>query len=585
MAKINEVLIKKPKTNTFNSRPKITFTGNIGELIPAHWQLLLPGDKVEVKSDCVVKFPPLTTSAFARMKVLTETFFVPLSQISDNFEEFVSNIKKESKDFVQNGEKYSQSVEHDGCFLLGDLVKFMTNHLDIDVDPSDHFEINGNNNVYQKNAVARLCNAIGIPQPIAMNPFAYYGNALVVSPKYQSFAANFGHTAKFEITQGSREMSLLKTIALDGYIGQDLEQRIWLNPFRAYQHIYNTYYRDAQLHPQVDLYSGSVYVHSISDLSNISNCKRFFRVFNNLCQMRYRCYKKDVFNTAVTDPTLGAQAIAVPSNVLDLRKANIVQKVLEKRALCGSRFADFLLQHFGTSGNNYELDRPLFLSRSESFVQISETLQTSESTPESVQGTLSGNANSYSDNKGFYFSAPDYGILMTIVSVVPDICYIGGLPRKLNIRDWESLPLPEFSNIGMQSIRSSEVALPIETSFNHNDNGVFGYAERYVDYKFEPDRVFGDFETTLNYWHQYPNMQQYYIGTLPTQDRRLPVVGFHDPLNYANDGVLNWTNETDISFPNQIFNVMDNNISDHCLFSLAMSITKNTPLSVNSISV
>ena len=572
---IDTVKIKKPGRNTYHCRPKTTFTGRIGDLIPVVRQILLPGDRVEVKSDCIVKFPPLTAPAFARMNVVTESFFVPMSQISDNFEDFIQNIKKEATTIVSDGQKMSQNIVHDGYLPLSDLWKNYFNILQVDrtINDLSPYNFNKYRTSSQQRAVARLLNAMGVPKPFAMCAWNDNGDqsAVGLDARWLGYVKKlFGDLTPKSIDSSSSNEIFFIEKGISATLATRLENKLlYLNYFRAYQHIWNEYYRDPKLHDKVDLYKGTVTVARDSH-------PHFTRMVNSLLQIRPRCYKKDLFNTAVTDPTLGAQAIAVPSNVLDLRKANIIQRVLEKRAMCGSRFADFLLQHFGVAGDNYELDRPLFLGRSVSPVHISETLQTSSDTADSKQGNRSGNANAYSNNKGIYFKAPDYGIFMTLVSVVPDISYIGGLPRELNIKDWESFPLPEFSNIGLQPIRSSEISLA--STHNVNDDSVFGYEERYAEYKYIQDRVFGDFEDSLNVWHQYPNMMQYYSTVNATIEEQFPVVGFRSPYNF---GVSSYSS----NFVNRLFNVTSDDYADPCLFSFVMDWTKNTTLSANTISV
>lgn len=237
------------------------------------------------------------------------------------------------------------------------------------------------------------------------------------------------------------------------------------------------------------------------------------------------------------------------------------------------------MAHWAHKSDDYELGRPILISTSSQNVQISEVLQTSETTADSAQGTRSGLGNSYGNSNGSYFVSPDYGILLINMSIVPEISYFSGVPRKLTPYRWEHFPWPEFAQIGMQPIYDFELS-----NSYHNDawqtwgtaplalenQNVFGYSPRYSEYKMELDQVSGEMATSLRYWHQSPHME------------------FKQQLN-ENFGLIgmvdyNMTSYVNLrQYYNQIFAVQADNFGDHCQVIGLFDISVNRALPYNDM--
>lgn len=329
-------------------------------------------------------------------------------------------------------------------------------------------------------------------------------------------------------------------------------------PFRAYQLIYNEYYRDQNLTEEINIHKDSD-GNVVIDEGEVD--------FGELLRIRTRAWEKDYFTSAlpwtqrgpdVTLPVSGTVSLQAsnslnPTNfklannasgdpgsnelyldyndslakkgiivdgdnqgvILDnshnlrgqiddamsvtineLRKANALQRWYEKNARGGSRYIEQILSHFGVRSSDARLQRPEFLGGGKSPVVISEVLQTSESqtTP---QGNMSGHGISASANHAFVRSFEEHGYIIGIMSVMPKTCYQQGLPRHFSIADKFDLPWPEFGHLGEQEILNKEL-------YNTKDGSqdeVFGYTPRYAEYKYHPSRVAGDFKNTLNFWH------------------------------------------------------------------------------------
>lgn len=589
MSNFDTVTIKKPKRSTFSLNHYVQDTYNIGDLNLLYARRCNPTDFVKMKWNTLIKFSPLLAPAFAHMRFKTYAFFVPTNQIDHTFEDMIVNTKKETITKIENGKLTTDSDSWKVPFVRPSQISCLMNFPTWTVQDSINKWWNESADLTFQNKVdiGRLCNQVGLPKVLTIpmftegisevDPQFNWGPSVLqrsdINPKFKYIADLY----ELNLDDVHRGFPISRT--LDEHYGNmfasltENDSQIDLNIFKAYQHVWNEYFRDSRLQEKVDLYP-DINGGYLDDCETIED---YFRFANNLLSIRRINYSKDYFNTAATDPTLGAQSLALPGNITALRKTNALQKFLEKRALGGSRFADFLLLHFGEESNNYDLNRPIYLGHSSQNVQISETLQTSQTTDGddgSPQGTRTGNANSYGQSNGFAFKAPDYGYVIVVGALVPDIAYYQGINKKIVVDDWESFPFPEFANIGMQEIKHSEI-LNSFGNYLGDDNDTFGYQSRYIQWKHELDRVQGEFATDLAFWHQNPDFlrlrtEGYNVSKL---NRFFPVVGFR-PMERYNDMAEGNINK----YYNRIFAVQGDITADHAQCQTYFDASVNTAL-------
>ena len=316
-------------------------------------------------------------------------------------------------------------------------------------------------------------------------------------------------------------------------------------PFRAYQLIFNEYYRDQNLMDPVNIQKDSSGLHVLATFSD---------EFGALFQSRQRSYYKDYFSSALPWTQRGVQAtvpiagsapvatapghnvswtpagrstnVTMNHGVLEsidgvdnfdisggleadlaqaqgpsinaLRRAYALQRWLEHNAVGGARYIEQILSHFGTQVPDYKLQRPIYLGGGKYPISISEVLQTAQSTTASAQGNMSGHGMSAGVSNGFKYMFPEHGYVFCILSIMPRAAYYQGLNRSLNRRDKLDYAFPEFANIGEQEVYKNEIYNQGEA---HKDE-VFGYQSRYAEYKHADSEIHGDFRTSkLEFWH------------------------------------------------------------------------------------
>ena len=185
-------------------------------------------------------------------------------------------------------------------------------------------------------------------------------------------------------------------------------------------------------------------------------------------------------------------------DIADLRLAFQIQKWMERNARAGARYTEFLQSHFGVSPRDDRLQRPEYIGGSKSPVIISEVLQTSSTDGTSPQGNLAGHGISVSDAYCGKYHANEFGLIIGIMSIMPRSAYSQGINRQWLRRTKYDFYFPEFANLSEQAIENAEICAT--NSAVHN-TGIFGYQGRYDEMRYKPNMISGELRTTYDYWH------------------------------------------------------------------------------------
>ena len=192
---------------------------------------------------------------------------------------------------------------------------------------------------------------------------------------------------------------------------------------------------------------------------------------------------------------------ATSATINQLRLAFATQKFLERQARSGSRYIEVIKGHFNVTSPDARLQRPQYLGGGTSPVNISPVAQTSSTDATTPQANLSGIGTSVLTGHSFTYSATEHCILIGVVSVRTALTYQQGLNRMFSRSTIYDYYWPTLSTIGEQAVLNKEIYAQGTSA----DDEVFGYQERYGEYRYKPSLVTGRFRsnatTSLESWH------------------------------------------------------------------------------------
>lgn len=203
---------------------------------------------------------------------------------------------------------------------------------------------------------------------------------------------------------------------------------------------------------------------------------------------------------------------ATAATINEFRQAIMMQSLLELDARGGTRYVEILKSHFNVISPDFRLQRPEFLSGGTTHISQHVVAQTSE-TGTSPLGTLAAFSTAANSGNGIGFSKSfvEHGYVIGLVQARADITYQQGLNRMWSRQTRWDFFWPKLQELGEQAILNKEIYIQGSTNF---DNSVFGYQERYAEYRYSPSQIRGQFRSTfaetLDVWHMAEE-----FGSLP----------------------------------------------------------------------
>lgn len=325
-------------------------------------------------------------------------------------------------------------------------------------------------------------------------------------------------------------------------------------PRRAYNLVYNEYYRDETLQVPIALTNESILVRNwekdyfTSSLpwqqrgpapalpitgttsahwtsNNVQNNTINNPINVNSSGSDPRFYVNGAGSVANTLLALNSNSVDLSTasafDIADLRLAFQIQKWMERNARAGVRYTEFLRGHFGVSPRDDRLQRPEYIGGSKSPVIVSEVLQTSSTDTTTPQGNMAGHGISVNDAYCGSYRADEFGLIIGIMSVMPKPAYQQGIDRQWLRRTKYDFYFPEFCNLSEQAIERAEL---YASTVDAENLTIFGYQGRYDELRVKRNMVVSEMRSTYDYWHlarQFstpPLLNESFVQCVPRKD-------------------------------------------------------------------
>lgn len=208
--------------------------------------------------------------------------------------------------------------------------------------------------------------------------------------------------------------------------------------------------------------------------------------------------------------TTGLQADlsnATAATINQLRQAFAIQSLLELDARGGTRYVEILMAHFNVVSPDFRLQRPEYLGGGGVVINSHPVAQTSPTSGANAQGALAAfaTASAQGNRVGFSKSFVEHGYVIGLACARADITYQQGLARMWSRSTRYDFFWPKLQEIGEQAVLNKEIYAQ-GTANPTQDADVFGYQERYAEYRYKPSEIHGQFRSTysspLDYYHQ-----------------------------------------------------------------------------------
>lgn len=222
-------------------------------------------------------------------------------------------------------------------------------------------------------------------------------------------------------------------------------------------------------------------------------------------------------------------ADATAATINELREAFQIQKLYERDARGGTRYTEIVQSHFGVTSPDARLQRPEYLGGGKDRINVNPIAQTSSTDTTTPQGNMSAFATTGFSGHGFSKSFTEHSVVIGLACVFADLNYQQGLHRNFSRQTRWDFYWPALAHIGEQAVLNKE----IYATGGSDDDNVFGYQERFAEYRYKPSQVTGKMRsssaTSLDNWHlaqefsALPVLNSSFIEENPPVDRVIAV--------------------------------------------------------------
>lgn len=525
-----------PHRSGFDIGRKNAFTAKVGELLPVYWDISMPGDKYKFNVEYFTRTQPVETSAYTRLREYFDFYAVPLRLLWKS----APSVLTRMQDINQ-----IQALSLTQNLALGTYLP----SLPLSVLSLFIYRLNGS--TYNPGTGVPRLNMFGFNRgDLSFKLLSYlgYGNLVSTAPSSNN---RWWSTSLKKDSASSSSSNYTQQYIQNNYVN--------IFPILAYQKIYQDFFRWSQwenANPSsynVDYFSGA----SVSLVSDVPSADTDYWKSDTMFDLKYCNWNKDmlmgvlpnsqfgdvavidlpssvskvqvvdtsgafhpvgtatVMNKGIaTSPigvdlssggtikagsslTVNVQDIASKFTVLALRQAEALQRWKEISQSGDSDYREQIRKHFGVNLPQALSNMCTYIGGVSRNLDISEVINNNLATEENT-AVIAGKGVG-SGNGSFTYTTNEHCVVMCIYHAVPLLDYaLTGQDGQLLVTDAESLPIPEFDNIGMEVLPMTQILNSPRASIANLFNA--GYNPRYFNWKTKLDVINGAFTTTLKSW-------------------------------------------------------------------------------------
>lgn len=490
-----------PNRTTFGLSHTLTFSADMGWLYPTLAREIVPGDTWKVQAQMRVQFAPTIVPVYWRYDIFNYLFFVPFRTVWDEWEDFYTG----GKDGLANPvlpTTLAPLSDDRGNRKPGDFYDFMYGaRIDAPNDDVPRISVSA---LYAR-AYYKIVNEWFRDQDLVDEneyPLTSGPDDTAYALQRSSWEKNYFTTARPWAQKGP-------TV----YLPLGTEAPVWGRKGVP-----------AQFTTDTDSGKTSTFTYKNANNQFVGPADGVFE------QGEYVAFATEQF----PDPSQSSLYVdlteALSATINQWRFAFQTQKFFERTARGGSRYQEFIQSHFGVYGDDARLQRAEYLGGGRSVIDVNSLYQTSSTDDQTPQanpaGILGGATISNIVSKSFV----EPGCLICISRVIPKWGHTQGIDRQFLKNNRLEFGFPEFVNLGERSIFNAEIYAQgdnvIDPLTNEQiDRQGFGFQAINDEYRYIPNRVAGEFRTTLDFWQHsvkystLPRLNKAFVECAP--DKRI----------------------------------------------------------------
>lgn len=485
-----------PARNVFNWNREKQFDMDIGELIPCGCEFIMPGTTIKFGNEQLVRLQPMVAPAMVELRIDVHNFFVPLRLLDENWETFVTggedgeysvppilwkgtNKGKWSLwDYMISAPVSSEASELNSTLPVAypkiayNLVFnqwYRDENLQDEVDlMQDSILFRNWSKDYFTSALNSLQRGVAPAFPVT---FDVAGSIPALTLNGTIDVPVEGTSVQSTLSGGS--------ISISGDTGYWTSNSANIMALKGSGNTLTVRHEEQNISPKQ---SSLVFGLNKPTVTNTVSAGRA---------------KGTVSATGSGDINITTGEIAT-FDVSDLRRIVAIQRFMELNERAGVRYTEFIQAHYGVKNPDSRLQRAEYIGGTKSYIGVSEVLQTSGTgTGDTPQGTLAGKGISASRGYAGKYFASEFGIWLSIMSIMPMQSYGQGIDRQWLWKSRYDLPFPEFAFLSEQAVTRNEI---FHTGTSSDDE-VFGFQARFNEYRNKYNTFHGAFRDTYAYWH------------------------------------------------------------------------------------
>lgn len=509
------------------------FTAKVGEIIPVMCEEVLPGDVWKINLREFMRTAPVQTATFGRVRQYYDFYFVPYSLLWDKWESWIMQTKQafHAQSIIQAADEFPTHPYMSLNQMLSCLTNMEEDGMDWYLDYHKGGRVVGEKDAY--NGTKRLLSYLGYPttrtlglatSDLALNPFPL----LAYQKIYQDYfrwsqwedAAPWTYNLDYILSKDK--------LRLDLAMVQNGANRMEPNLFTLrYCNLDKDYFNGILPAPQYgdtaiagplsgqgEVLGGGQFRANLSFSMNKSTSNaadyRSLMVNKNGGYVTYFGLESGdpnqmsgILDTTYLGSSSGQSWKTDPGtlglSILLLRQAEALQKWKEITLSGDLDYRTQLQKHWNVNAPASDSYMCRYLGGSANDIDISEVINTNLVDP-SAEAEIHGKGISASNGNITFKANHQYGLIMCVYHCKPILEWNAQnvLPRMLTKTKATDYAIPEFDQIGMQSVLINEFSY--DTSNPEVWKSPAGYAPRYVEYKTAFDIVHGEFQDSLKAW-------------------------------------------------------------------------------------